>query len=186
MACANMNMDIHQVEDAPHRPQRPERRGETPFVRHYQATEFMPSNKGPLHDLLKKQPAVLGSLQVVSGLLSVGVGIIFAVTQDMSNSLFSMFRVSQLTGALFIIAGLVSNALFKYPELLPVSFLVNCGCICVALVSVPLIIVDLTEWDPQSEHLKMEVLQLCVLGLELSLSTILCFWFFKEKRKSSK
>lgn len=92
---------------------------------------------------------------MVSGILSVGVGILFAVTQDMKGSLFTLFRVSHLTGALvrlliqkhtvskcymdlekfadvfnrlcvcaslqFFIAGVVSNLLFKYPTLLPVS-----------------------------------------------------------------
>ena len=40
------------------------------------------------------------SLQMVSGILSVGLGIIFAATQTMGDSLFTLFRVSQLTGTL--------------------------------------------------------------------------------------
>lgn len=182
MACADVDMDIHgEDEDLSRADWR-----EPPMVRHYQATEFMPDKKGPLHDLLRKQPAVLGSLQVVSGLLSVGVGLIFAVTQDMVESLFTMFRVSLLTGALFIIAGIVSNLLFKYPGLLPVSLMVNCGCIIVAVVAACLISVDLAHWNPQNDqYLKMELLTLCVLGLEVLLSAILCFWFAKEKRAKS-
>ncbi len=31
----------------------------------------------------------------------------------------------------------------------------------------------------------MEVLELCVLGLEIVLSAVLCFWFSKEKRAKS-
>ncbi|XP_059194614.1 uncharacterized protein si:ch211-269k10.4 [Centropristis striata] len=101
----------------------------------------------------------------------------------MHQSLFTLFRVSHLTGALFIIAGIVSNLLCKYPEILPVSFVVNCGCIIVAVISACLISVDLAHWVPDNDqYLRMEVLGLCVLGLEVLLSAILCFWFFKEKR----
>ncbi|XP_040923689.1 uncharacterized protein si:ch211-269k10.4 [Betta splendens] len=180
MACANFDMDIHG-EDEQGRPFRGE-----PVIQYYQASELMPEIKGPLHDLLQKQPAVLGSLQIVSGILSVGVGILFAVTQEMKESLFTLFRVSHLTGAMFFIAGVVSNLLFKYPTLLPVSFGINCGCIAVAAVAACLIGVDLSKWSKDNEHhLKMEVLELCILVLEVLLSSVLCFWFFKEKRAKS-
>ncbi|XP_034730334.1 uncharacterized protein si:ch211-269k10.4 [Etheostoma cragini] len=179
MACAKIDMDIHEADVAPHRAGL----AEPPLVRCYQATELVPDNKGPLHDLLQKQPAVLGSLQIMSGLLSVGLGILFAATQGMEESLFTLFRVSPLTGTLFIMAGVVSNLLFKYPVLLTVSLMVNCGCIIVAVVSACLIIVDLVHWSLENDqHLRMEVLELSVLGLEVFLSAILCFWFTKEKR----
>ncbi|KAI3360971.1 hypothetical protein L3Q82_013183, partial [Scortum barcoo] len=181
MACADVDMDIHGAEEEPLRPNR----REPPMVCHYQATEFLPEDKGPLHDLLKKQPAVLGSLQMVSGLLSVGVGVVFALTQDIGKSLFSLFRVAHLTGVLFIVAGIVSNLLFKYPALLPVSLVVNCGCIAVAVLASWLISVDLANWHLNDEYMRMEVLQLCVLGLEVLLSVILCFWFYKEKSTKS-
>lgn len=182
MACANMEMDIVSEEQRTLRAE-----GEDwAAVRQYQATELMPEVKGPLHDLLQKQPAVLGSLQIVSGFLSVGVGLIFATTQKMSQSLFTMFRVAHLTGALFVLAGIISNLLFKYPKLLHASFSVNCGCIIVAVIAACLISVDLAHWSHENDQfLRMEVLELCVLGLEVFLSTVLCFWFFKEKRAKS-
>ncbi|XP_056300538.1 uncharacterized protein si:ch211-269k10.4 [Pseudoliparis swirei] len=186
MACANVDMDIHGVGQAPRRaaPREPPR--EPPMIWHYQASELMPDHKGPLHDLLQKQPAVLGSLQVVSGLLSVGVGICFAVTQEMQQSFVTLFRLSHLTGVLCIIAGVVSNLLFKYPVLLPVSLVVNGGCIVVAVVSACLISVDLAYWSSDNDQVcRMEVLELCVLGLEVFLSAILCFWFLKEKHGKS-
>ncbi|XP_034410134.1 uncharacterized protein si:ch211-269k10.4 [Cyclopterus lumpus] len=182
MACADVDMDIRGGDEAPRRaaPREP------PMMQHYQALEVMPERKGPLHDLLQKQPAVLGSLQVVSGLFSVGVGILFAVTQEMQQSFLTLFRLSHLTGALFIIAGVVSNLLFKYPVLLPVSLVVNSGCIVIAAFSACLISVDLAHWSSENEqHLRMEVLELCVLGLEVSLSAILCFWFSKVKHTRS-
>ncbi|XP_039475671.1 uncharacterized protein si:ch211-269k10.4 isoform X1 [Oreochromis aureus] len=183
MACADVDMDIHDEDDRHRGGQR-----EQPVVRYYQASEMIPDKKGPLHDLMQKHPAVLGSLQMVSGLLSIGVGIVFAATQEIHESLFSLFRVSQLSGSLFIIAGIVSNLLFKYPALLSVCLTVNGGCIIVAVLAVLLISVDLARWDPQNEdHLRqMEILELCVLGLEVSLSAVLCFWFSKEKRAKNK
>lgn len=56
MACADIDMDIHEADVATRRAEL----REPPLVRHYQATELVPDNKGPLHDLLQKQPAVLG------------------------------------------------------------------------------------------------------------------------------
>ncbi|XP_056237728.1 uncharacterized protein si:ch211-269k10.4 [Seriola aureovittata] len=182
MACADADMDIHGDDTEPSRADR----GELPVLQHYQATELIPEEKGPLHDLMQKQPAVLGSLQMLSGFLSVGVGILFALTQGMNESLFTLFRVSHLTGALFFIAGVVSTLLLKYPALVPLSFRVNCGCIAVSVAAACLISVDLANWNPEKEaHLRMEVLALCVLGLEVFLSAVLCFWFSKEKRAKS-
>lgn len=56
MACAKVDMDIHGADEelsiAGWR--------ESPMIQHYQASEILPDEKGPLHDLLQKQPAVLG------------------------------------------------------------------------------------------------------------------------------
>lgn len=35
-------------------------RSEKPIMKYYQASEMLPSKKGPIDDLLQKQPAVLG------------------------------------------------------------------------------------------------------------------------------
>ncbi|KAM9724357.1 uncharacterized protein ACNS7B_019438 [Menidia menidia] len=185
MACADVDMDIVDDEQPPGAGGR-----EAPppprLLQYYQATEMLPDEYGPLHNLIKKQPAVLGSLQMVSGLLSISVGILFAATQDMKESLFTLFRVSQLSGVLFMFAGLVSNLLFKYPELLTVSLGVNCGSIVVAFVAASLISVDLANWESKNDdYLTMELMELCVLGFEVSLSAVLCVWFLKEKREKS-
>lgn len=56
MACADIDMDIQGDDEEPWTPDR----RDPPMMQYYQATELMPDNKGPLHDLLQKQPAVLG------------------------------------------------------------------------------------------------------------------------------
>ncbi|XP_037836084.1 B-lymphocyte antigen CD20 isoform X2 [Kryptolebias marmoratus] len=182
MASADVDMRIHEDQE----PLRPGRREAPPPPRYYQASEMLPAEQGPLHSLLQKQPAMLGSLQVMSGIFSVGVGILFAVTQNINVSLCTMFRVSYFTGGLYIIAGLVSNLLFKNPKLLMVSFTMNCACIIVAIIGAILISVDLARFTSGDRvFYKMEVLQLCVLALEAFLSAVLCFWFFKEKPAKS-
>ncbi|KAG7242096.1 hypothetical protein INR49_024142 [Caranx melampygus] len=138
MACADPDMNIHGEREEYEEPSAVEQQ--------YMATEFLPEEKGPLHDLLQKQPAVLG----------------------------------------FFIAGIVSSLLLKYPSLLSVSYGINCSCIAVSVVAACLISVDLARLDPASGgYYQMEILVLCVLGLEVSLSTVLCFWFSKEKRAKS-
>ncbi|XP_041726738.1 uncharacterized protein si:ch211-269k10.4 [Coregonus clupeaformis] len=196
MACADIPMDILGPEaeaeaEAEAEEQEYEeagdQRGEA-LIKYYQAAELMPAPKGPLHDLLLKQPAVLGSLQMMCGLLSVAVGVVFAATREASLSLLTMFRVAPFTGLLFFIAGLLSNLLFKFPRLLPVCLCVNIGCMVVAVVGGLLICVDLaiTSWNPNVDHhLKLEMLMLCVLVLEVTLSAVLSFWIRGMKRSHS-
>ncbi|XP_061632808.1 uncharacterized protein si:ch211-269k10.4 [Phyllopteryx taeniolatus] len=170
MACADVKMDIQeddqgQCQDAQKWPR---------MVR-YQATKFGEDQKGTL-------TSVLGSLQVVSGLLSVGIGLTFAVSLVMNQFLVTLFRVSHVTGTLFIIAGVVSSMLLRYPVLLTVSLTINRACIFVGLVAVGLISTDLMQWDQKYEqYFKMEVLELLMLGLQLLLTVILCLWISKEK-----
>ena len=60
MACADIPMDILGPESEEQEYEEAgEQRGEL-LIKYYQATELMPAPKGPLHDLLLKQPAVLG------------------------------------------------------------------------------------------------------------------------------
>ncbi|KAM7420667.1 hypothetical protein PAMA_015070 [Pampus argenteus] len=152
MACADVDMVVYEDDDALSRP------GQSmqPLIQYYQATEVIPDEEGPLHKLLQKQPAVLGCLQIVSGLFSFGLGILFAATQDMKQSLFTLFRISHLTGVLFIVAGFLSNLLSKYPALLSVSRNINCGCIIVAAFATCLISIDLARWNPENDlHLRV-------------------------------
>lgn len=59
MACADVDMDIHGADEDPRRPL--QRKPDTnTLMQHYQATELIPDKEGPLHNLLQKQPAVLG------------------------------------------------------------------------------------------------------------------------------
>ncbi|XP_038125389.1 uncharacterized protein si:ch211-269k10.4 [Cyprinodon tularosa] len=182
MASADVDLDIHE-EDIPLQPGRRQAPAPPSLIRYYQASEMLPEKKGELHNLLQKQPAVLGSLQLMSGILSVAMGILCAATHDIHDTYFILFRVPLLTGILFVIVGLISNLLFKYPLLLNVSFAVNLGCIVVALFGAILTSVDLAQWQLGDDpFFKIEVLGLCVLGLEVLLSVVLCYWLFKEKK----
>ncbi|XP_062394020.1 uncharacterized protein si:ch211-269k10.4 isoform X1 [Sardina pilchardus] len=114
MATAKMSMAIteHGDEDAEDR---------RPLVRHYQAQELIPPRRPVLHNLLDKQLSAWASVQAVSGVLSFGLGLVFASTVEFSSSLIILFRIPFLNGAMFFIAGLLSNLLHREPRLLPVS-----------------------------------------------------------------
>lgn len=55
MACADVDMDIQAAEEPGGAD-----RGEAPKIWRYRASEVIPEKRGPLHDLLQKQPAALG------------------------------------------------------------------------------------------------------------------------------
>lgn len=56
MACAEVDMEIEgDYEEGSMSDHR-----DTAMIRYYQASELLPDNRGPLHGLLQKQPAVLG------------------------------------------------------------------------------------------------------------------------------
>lgn len=56
MACADVNMEIHGgAEDPDEADPR-----EAPKIWRYRATEVVPEQRGPLHNLLQKQPALFG------------------------------------------------------------------------------------------------------------------------------
>ncbi|XP_054637262.1 uncharacterized protein si:ch211-269k10.4 [Dunckerocampus dactyliophorus] len=197
MACADVDMDIRDAEDteyglwapdinmqiADDEGTRKEDSQKATILRRYQASHHvLVDGRGPMHSLLQKNTAVLGSLQIVSGIFSVGLGVIFAVSHDMTTSLFTLFRVALWTGTLFIFAGVVSTMLRKHPELLPVSLVINRAGIVAALAAVGVIITDLTGWDEENaQYLKMEVLELCMLGLQVLMAVVLCLWISKKK-----
>ncbi|XP_061572689.1 uncharacterized protein si:ch211-269k10.4 [Cololabis saira] len=184
MACADIDMNIHSDGE----PQRRDRREAPPpptpvpsVVYCYKPDELVPEKKGPLHKLLQKEPAVLGAFQIMSGLFSIGVGILSAATHRIDFCLFTMFRLSQLTGVLFLGAGVLSNLLFKFPALVTASLAVNCGCIVVGSIAAIMIAVDLSDWSQEkNDFLKMELMELCVLVLEMVFSGILCCLFSKK------
>ncbi|XP_061676661.1 uncharacterized protein si:ch211-269k10.4 isoform X2 [Syngnathoides biaculeatus] len=172
MACPNVDMAIQEDGRGP-------RRGvqKSPRVVRYQGRQVAKVGE----DRGGAWTSVLGSMQVVSGLLSVGLGLTFAVSLVMTQTLLTLFRVSHLTGVLFIIAGLVSNMLLRYPVLITVSLTLHKACILVAIVAVALISTDLIQQNQNVEYLKLVVLEVAMLGLQLGLSVILCLYISKGK-----
>lgn len=59
MACADVDMDIHAAAREADPGERADP-GEAPNIWRYRASEMMPEKRGPLHDLLQKQPAAFG------------------------------------------------------------------------------------------------------------------------------
>ncbi|XP_041963024.1 uncharacterized protein si:ch211-269k10.4 [Alosa sapidissima] len=174
MAAAKMSMAIteHGGEE-----QDQDRR---PLVRHYQAQELIPPRRPLLHNLLDKQLSAWASAQVVSGVLSFGLGLVFATTAEFNSFLIILFRIPFLNGALFFIAGLLSNLLHREPRLLPVCFRANLACMVCAIVGTVIMCVDLALME-NTTHKKTEVLVLCVTLVQMILSALLTFWIHKEQ-----
>lgn len=56
MACADVDMEIHGAAEEPGGADR----GQPAEIWSYRASEVVPKPRGPLHDLLQKQPAEFG------------------------------------------------------------------------------------------------------------------------------
>ncbi|XP_019729186.1 uncharacterized protein LOC109518028 isoform X1 [Hippocampus comes] len=176
MTCSDVKMEIQEDEQGLCTDD-----DKLPRLVRYQATKVGEDETEVLHDLLQMKTAVFGSLQVVSGLPSVGIGLTMAVSLRINESLVTLFRVAHVTGMLFILAGVVSSVLIRYPVLITVSLAINKACIVFAIVAVGLITTDLTEWTHKGNYLMMVLMELCILGFQLLLSVILCVWISKVK-----
>ncbi|KAL2083844.1 hypothetical protein ACEWY4_019362 [Coilia grayii] len=174
MAAAKVSMAITEHEGAEQ-----ERK---PLVRHYQAQELLPTRRPLLHPLLDKH---ISAWAVVSGIMSIGLGVVFATTAEFNSFLLIVFRVPFFNGALLCIAGLLSNLLYKEPRLLPVCFRANLACLASAVVGAAIMCVDLAMvTQPHTHsHKKTEVLVLVVTVVQMILSGLLIFWIHKEQQR---
>ncbi|XP_037130537.1 uncharacterized protein si:ch211-269k10.4 isoform X2 [Syngnathus acus] len=161
MACSHEKMKIQEIEQG-----LCEDVEKSPRVVRYQATKVEEDEIWTLHDLLRNRMEILGFLQVVSGVPSVGIGLTLAVGLSINESLATLFRVSHMTGML-------------------VSLIINSVCVIFALPGLGLIIADLTQWNHRKLDLMM-VVELCILGLQLLVSIILCVWISKVKSGKNK
>ncbi|XP_017308508.1 uncharacterized protein si:ch211-269k10.4 [Ictalurus punctatus] len=190
MACVNLSMDV--MED--HSARRGHREDEGPLIKHYRVSELIPAPELPLHQLLKREPAVWAAVQISSGVLSIGLGVMFAVSFPINHLFLILFRVPIITGILFLIAGLFSMLLYRHPTILQMCFHSNIFCLVVAAIGAVLLCVDLAEYnairDPVKQEKKLEheveILVLCVTLLDMLVSTVLILLINAEKRRHEK
>ncbi|KAJ8004823.1 hypothetical protein DPEC_G00140300 [Dallia pectoralis] len=151
MACANISMDIQQPDEGEHDYDGHEEQGGKPLIKYYQPTELIPARKGPLHDLLLKQPAVLGFF--IAGLLS--------------NMLFKFPRLLQVIGVR------------PYVNICLLVNIGSIGVAIVGgvLIVVDLALWD----DKAKDHMKLEALVLCVLLEEVIVTAVSSFWIHNKK-----
>ncbi|XP_037390089.1 uncharacterized protein si:ch211-269k10.4 [Pygocentrus nattereri] len=157
-----------------------------PLIKYYKATTLIPDKPPPLHRLLDRQPAAWASVQVTSGILSFGLGVVFAVAFGIDKFLLTLFRVPLLTGIMFLVAGFLSNLLHKHPGLLQVCFYSNILCLAVATTGAILLCVDLAKHQPDKLHFQVEIMVLCVTLLDMVVSAILIIFMYAEKRNLEK
>nr|XP_009291006.1 uncharacterized protein si:ch211-269k10.4 isoform X1 [Danio rerio] len=203
MASADISMDIQRHSDTAG--------DQNPLIKYYRASEVMPAPVPALNTLLRKGPATCAAIQASSGILSLGIGVVFAASWDIGFNLLTLFRIPIVTGVMFVVAGILSNLLYKHPELLHVSvciytcvfpiniqhpekyssffpqtcFIANILCLCVSAIGAILLIVDLQPGGNQIQQ-KMEVLILCVTLMDIIIAGVLIFWFYREKRGPKK
>ncbi|NP_001373326.1 uncharacterized protein LOC100150242 [Danio rerio] len=177
MASADISMDIQRHSDTAG--------DQNPLIKYYRASEVMPAPVPALNTLLRKGPATCAAIQASSGILSLGIGVVFAASWDIGFNLLTLFRIPIVTGVMFVVAGILSNLLYKHPELLHTCFIANILCLCVSAIGAILLIVDLQPGGNQIQQ-KMEVLILCVTLMDIIIAGVLIFWFYREKRGPKK
>ncbi|RXN27535.1 B-lymphocyte antigen CD20 [Labeo rohita] len=177
MAKANIEMDIQSHEDSAGG-----RHGdEGPLIKYYRASEVLPGPVPALNKLLMKGPATCAAIQASSGILSFGIGVVFAASFVIEWNLLTLLRVPIITGIMFVFAGILSNLLYRHPELLQTCFVANIVCLVVSVIGVILLIVDLQPGGNTIQN-KMEVLVLCVTLMDMIIASVLIYWFYREKR----
>lgn len=177
MARADIEMDIQRHED----PAGGRHGDEGPLIKYYRASEVVPGPVPALQRLLRKGPATCAAIQSSSGILSLGIGIVFAVSFGIGDYLLTLFRVPIITGIMFVFAGILSNLLYKHPELLQSCFIANIVCLVVSGIGAILLIVDIQPGGNMIQD-KMEVLVLCVTLMDMIIAAVLIYWFYREKR----
>ncbi|KAB5532845.1 hypothetical protein PHYPO_G00124820 [Pangasianodon hypophthalmus] len=183
MACVNFAMDV--IEDPSGR--RGQQGDGSPLIKHYRASELVPAPALPLHQLLKREPAVWAAVQISSGILSIGIGIMFAACFKIDDMLLTLFRVPIISGILFLIAGCFSTLLYRHPALLQMCFHSNIFCLSVAAIGAVLLIVDISRNIGKNkatdlQH-QVEILVLCVTVLDMLVSVVLISFIYAEKRR---
>ncbi|KAI7806230.1 uncharacterized protein si:ch211-269k10.4 [Triplophysa rosa] len=178
MASAHIEMDVQHHEDSADG----RRSDHEPLVKYYRASEPLPGVKPVLHNFLRKGPASWAAVQASSGILSVGIGVMFAASFDINFFLLTLFRVPIVTGILFILTGIMSNVLYRHPELLQTCFFANIVCLIVSVVGMILLSIDLGIHVPHKIQYKMEVLVLCVTLMDTIIAAVLIFLIHREKQ----
>ncbi|XP_076868638.1 uncharacterized protein LOC143519264 [Brachyhypopomus gauderio] len=168
-----------------------------PLIKYYRATDLIPDKKPRLHRLFNKQPAVWASVQITCGVLSLGLGLVFAVVFEIQVCLVVLFRVPFMTGIMFLFVGFLSNFLYKYPGLLQMCFISNISVLVITVIGTVLLGVDLAKQSYElSKGLqnelqntlkyKVEILLLCVTLLDMVVSIVLTVFIYVEKHNQEK
>lgn len=137
--------------------------------------------KNCLNEILNVLHVHLQAIQSSSGILSFGIGVVFAASFGININFLTLLRVPIITGIMFVFAGILSNLLYKHPELLQTCFIANILCLVVSGIGTILLIVDLHSGVNTIQN-KMEVLALCVTLMDMIIAAVLIYWFYREKR----
>ncbi|TRY72901.1 hypothetical protein DNTS_011796 [Danionella cerebrum] len=179
MARAEISLEIESHEETVHE--------EKSLVKHYRASKAVPcTSEHELKYLLKRGIPACAAIQACCGILTLGLGLVFAISMSIGESLMTLFRVPIISGITFIVAGMLTMFLRNHPELLHVCLVGNILCLSVSGISTALLVVDLLLPGTNERLYQMEVLVLCMILMDLTITAVLLFWFHKERKEHRK
>ncbi|XP_047664464.1 uncharacterized protein si:ch211-269k10.4 isoform X2 [Tachysurus fulvidraco] len=125
-------------------------------------------------------------MQISSGILSIGLGVVFAASFPIDGLLLTLFRVTIVTGILFVAAGFFSLMLHRNPRLLQICFHSNIFCLVISIIGTVLLCADLISFIRVELSFQVELLVLFVTLFDMLISIVLIFLIHAEKRRQRK
>ncbi|KAK6471567.1 membrane-spanning 4-domains subfamily A member 8-like isoform X1 [Huso huso] len=139
------------------------------ILKRYEPACLVPKKPATLGKFLKVEPTALGAAQIVIGLITIGLGIVLAMSPP---SLIIIIKLPFLTGFLFLVCGSLSAAVEKYPKILWVCLKMSLGSSLSAGIGIVLYSVDLSFWNSYSNKDQLSFMTAGIKGLLLSLTVL--------------
>ncbi|XP_058872361.1 membrane-spanning 4-domains subfamily A member 8-like [Acipenser ruthenus] len=124
------------------------------ILERYEPACLVPKKPATLRTFLNVEPTALGAVQIVIGLIIIGLGSVLAMYPP---SLIIMIKLPFLTGFLFLVCGSLSAAVEKYPKILWVCLKINLGSSLSAGIGIVLYSVDLSFWNSYEDQLNFMI-----------------------------
>ncbi|XP_058872771.1 membrane-spanning 4-domains subfamily A member 8-like [Acipenser ruthenus] len=139
------------------------------ILKRYEPACLIPKKPATLGKFLKVEPTALGAAQIVIGLITIGLGIVLAMSPP---SLIIIIKLPFLTGFLFLVCGSLYAAVEKYPKILWVCLKMSLGSSLSAGIGIVLYSVDLSFWNSYSNKDQLSFMTAGIKGLLLSFTVL--------------
>ncbi|KAK1155417.1 membrane-spanning 4-domains subfamily A member 8-like isoform X1, partial [Acipenser oxyrinchus oxyrinchus] len=142
------------------------------ILKRYEPACLVPKKPATLGTFLSVEPTALGAVQIVIGLITIGLGNGLAMYPP---SLIIMIKLPFLTGFLFLVCGSLSAAVEKYPKILWVCLKMSLGSSLSAGIGIVLYSVDLSFWNSYSNEDQLSFMIAGIKGLLLGFTVLEIF-----------